>query len=52
MKKSVIFRLAQHAVLQSCHLPDSDKLEVLRELIVQEDLALFVEKKEEQEKAE
>ena len=50
MKKSVIYRLAQLAVLDSQCFNDSNKLEILRELIAQEDLALFVEKQEEEER--
>lgn len=48
MKKSVIFKLAQYAVLADNSLYAGDKLDVLRELIAQEDLALFVEKQEEE----
>lgn len=49
MKKSLIYKCAQHAVLETNGLSDSNKLEVLRELIAQEDLALFIEKQEEEE---
>ena len=50
MKKSLIYKLAQNAVLVS-NLSNHEKLEILRELMDREDTALFVEKREEQEKA-
>jgi hypothetical protein len=52
MKKSDIYRLAQGAVVLNHDLCISDKLNILRELIAQEDLALYVEKKKEKESAE
>lgn len=48
MKKSHIFRLAQIAVLNA-NLPNADKLEVLRELFHEEDLAKYVEEQEAEE---
>lgn len=48
MKKSKIYRMAQGAVLTNEYLSIDDKLTILRELITQEDLALFVEKQEEE----
>lgn len=45
MKKSEIYRLAQGAVVTNTMLSIEDKLAILRELINQEDLALFVENK-------
>ena len=51
MKKSEIYRLAQEAVVLVPCFKTSEKLEVLRELIAQEDLALFVEEKESQNEA-
>lgn len=50
MKKSKMYKLAQGAVLTNEYLSIDDKLTILRELIAQEDLALFVEKQEEEEK--
>lgn len=49
MKKSLIYKLAQVAVMNHDGLTDLNKLEIMRELIAQEDLALFVEKQEEEE---
>lgn len=48
MKKSVIYHMAQIAVLGS-GLLQSDKLQVLRELMSQEDVALYCEKREAEE---
>ena len=49
MKKSEIYKLAQVAVLESCHVSYGTKLEILRELIDKEDVAKFVEQHEEKE---
>ena len=46
MKKSEIYKQAQIAVLQSTALGAFAKLEILRELMHTEDVALFVEKQE------
>jgi RNA-binding protein YlmH len=51
MKKSEIYRAAQAAVIRSDFLCGI-KLEILRELIDKEDVALFVEEREEKEKAD
>lgn len=51
MKKSMIYKLAQMAVLNYERIGDTDKLQVLRELIAAEDLALFCESQEEKETA-
>ena len=48
MKKSEIYRLAQIAVLQSTTTNYADKLDILRELMDKERVALFVEKQEEE----
>lgn len=48
MKKSEIYRLAQGAVVTNTYLSIEDKLDILRELMNQEDVALFVEKREEE----
>lgn len=48
-KTSWIYRMAQLAVLESSSLTEFNKLEVLRELIAKEDVALFVEEQEEKE---
>lgn len=47
MKKSEIYRMAQIAVLNGSGFSGLTKLEILRELMVREDLALFTEKQEE-----
>lgn len=47
MNKSEIYRIAQYAVLNCSSIGNKDKIDILRELIAQEDLALFVEKQEE-----
>lgn len=47
MKKSAIYYNLQHVVLEEDkHLCNSDKLELLRELFIQEDLAKFAEEHE------
>ena len=51
MKNSTMFKVAQFAVLRSDNICDSDKLEVLRLLMDNEDVAKYVENREEQEKA-
>lgn len=48
MKKSDIYRQAQIAVLDTCHVTAATKLEILRELMDKEDVAKFVEKQEEE----
>jgi hypothetical protein len=48
MKKSEIYKYAQCAVVDVPNLTTLSKLEVLRELMSQEDLALFCEKQEEE----
>ena len=48
-KTSWIYRMAQLAVLESSSLTEFNKLEILRELMQKEDVALFVEKQEEEE---
>jgi hypothetical protein len=50
MKKSEIYKEAQVCVLIINHLNEYRKLEMIRELMHQEELALFVEKQEEEEK--
>lgn len=47
MKKSEAFNLAQIAVVQSPAISPENKLEILRTLIAEENLALFCEKREE-----
>ena len=46
MKKSLIFRLAQIAVLNSATLGNNEKLEILGELMDRERVALYTEKQE------
>ena len=50
MKKSEIYRMAQGAVLTNEYLIIDDKLEILRELMDKEDVALYTERKEEEER--
>ena len=47
-KTSWMYKMAQVAVLESGSLTEFNKLEILRELIAKEDVALFVEKQEEE----
>lgn len=51
MKKSEIYKVAQQAVVHATFLGIDKKLEILRELMDKEDVALFCEKKEAEEKA-
>lgn len=48
-KTSALYRMAQIAVLESNSLTEYTKLEILRELMDKEDVALFVEKRESEE---
>jgi hypothetical protein len=52
MRKSEIFKTAQLAVLVADFIGEHNKLLILRELMDKEDLAKFVEEKEEKEKAD
>ena len=52
MKRSEIYKLAQHAVLRDASLTNTNKLEIIRELQDKEETALYVEKKEEPEKTQ
>lgn len=49
MKKSVIYKAAQHSVLRDARVPECVKMEILRELMSAEDLELYREKKAEEE---
>lgn len=51
MKKSEVYKEAQVCVLIADHLNEYKKLEILRELMASENLALFREKQEEENKA-
>ena len=51
-KTSVLYRMAQIAVLESKSLTEHTKLEILRELMDKEDVALFVEEQEAKEAGE
>lgn len=44
MKKSEIYRKAQYAVVDNFPMKAEEKMEILRLLIKEEDLALFCEK--------
>lgn len=50
MKKSEMYRLAQGAVINYQNIDTAMKLEILRELMDKEDVALYVERKEEEER--
>ena len=50
MKKSEIYKLAQQAVVVVPCLKTEEKLEILRELMEKEDIAIFTEKREEEER--
>lgn len=46
MNKSQMYKYAQYSVLGDSSLSTGEKLEILRELFVQEDLAKYQEKQE------
>ena len=48
MKKSLMFKMAQEAVLRDEGTPNSYKLEILRLLMTEEDIAKLVEGKDEE----
>ncbi len=50
MKKSEIYHLAQIAVINSPSISPENKIEVMRVLLDEEHLALFVEEREAKEK--
>lgn len=50
MKKSEIYKMASFAVLHCNQVTDSEKLDVLKVLIEDRDLAIWREKNEEEEK--
>lgn len=52
MKKSESFKFAQVAVIEHQLMPTHTKLEVLRLLMKEEDMALFMEKGKEKETRE
>lgn len=52
MKKSELYHLAQIAVINAPCIAPETKIEVLKILIAEENLALYVEEKEEKENAE
>lgn len=52
MKKSELYRYAQGAVLECDQLTVQTRLEILRELMSKEDIALFTESKETEYQAE
>lgn len=52
MKKSEIYRQAQISVLLDDRFRVQDKLDIIRELMDKEDVALFTEKRKEKENAE
>lgn len=51
MKKSETYKAAQMCVLRDSHICNVDKLEILRALMKEEDLALYTEKQKEKENA-
>ena len=52
MKKSEIYRQAQISVLHDGRFTAQDKLDILRELMDKEDVALFTEKREEKDRGD
>lgn len=52
MKKSEIYKLAQQAVIVVPFLRTEEQLEILRVLMKNEDMALFLEKEEEKKEKE
>ena len=46
MKKSEMYREAQKAVINNLRIPAEDKLEIVRQLQHDEELAIFVEERE------
>lgn len=48
MKKSVLFRIAQMSVLRDRHLSKEEKLDVIKLLAGEENIATIMEKDEEQ----
>lgn len=52
MKKSMLYKMAQMAVLRDNILDDSSKLEVLRALMNEEDISKLVEKNKEEKNKE
>ena len=52
MKKSMLYKIAQMSVLRDNILDDSSKLEVLRALMNEEDIAKLVEKNKEEKNKE
>ena len=50
MKKSELYHTLQQIVVTDSELYEEDKLEILRELFAQEDLAKFSEEQEAKEK--
>ena len=49
MKKSAIYHMAQMAVLNTATISPENKLEIIKELMVHENLATVCEKQEESE---
>lgn len=52
MKKSQMFLMAQVSVVNDAELSATEKIEILHELFEKEDLAKFVEEREEEEAAQ
>jgi hypothetical protein len=50
MKKSEAFRLAQYSVIKNQTIGTDEKLDVLKVLIAEEEMARFVEERAEKEK--
>ena len=49
MKKSELYKIAQHAVINCEHILTETKVAILKELIKEEELALFRESQKEKE---
>lgn len=52
MKKSEVYKIAQSAIIRTQWIDATDKLEILRVLMDDEDLAKYVEEQEAKEAAE
>ena len=49
MKKSLQYKLAQLAVIQSSDIEPQDKIEIIKTLVTREELELLMEEKENEE---
>lgn len=49
MKKSTQYKLAQLAVIQSTDIKPQDKIEIIKTLVLREEMELLLEEKEKEE---